>query len=64
VKTQRTLAHFSSIYGTRPKGYFMGTELEGAEMLDGSLFLRAAILTDEYTTHNRSIWSFGGFPED
>jgi hypothetical protein len=58
------LAHFSSIYGTRPKGYFTGTELEGAEMLDGSLFLMAARLSEEYTNHDPRSWSFGGFSED
>ncbi|OAX36703.1 hypothetical protein K503DRAFT_694635 [Rhizopogon vinicolor AM-OR11-026] len=55
VETQRALAHFSSLYGGRPKGYFKGTELEGAEALDGSLFLRAARLTDQYISH--SSWS-------
>jgi hypothetical protein len=58
------LAHFSSIYGTRPKGYFTGTELEGAEMLDGSLFLMAARLSEEYTNRDPRSWSFGGFSED
>ncbi|KAG1824291.1 hypothetical protein EV424DRAFT_1538150 [Suillus variegatus] len=38
-KIQRAFAHFSSLYGARPKGYFKDTELEGAEALDGSLFL-------------------------
>ncbi|KAL0959083.1 hypothetical protein HGRIS_014381 [Hohenbuehelia grisea] len=46
-KIQRTLAHFSSIYGSRPAGLrdLAETELEGAEILDGSLFIRAAGLT-------------------
>ncbi|KAJ8595539.1 hypothetical protein M405DRAFT_338266 [Rhizopogon salebrosus TDB-379] len=64
LKVQRSLAHFSSIYGTRPKGYFKETELEGAEMLDGSLFLMAARLSEEYMSHDPRGWSFGGFPED
>jgi len=63
-KIQRAFAHFSSVYGVRPKGYFTGTELEGAEMLDGSLFLRAARLTDEYMSHGSRSWSFAGFLED
>jgi len=64
LKIQRAFAHFSSVYGVRPKGYFTGTELEGAEMLDGSLFLRAARLTDEFMSHGSRSWSFGGFFED
>ncbi|KAG2149132.1 uncharacterized protein EDB93DRAFT_1240430 [Suillus bovinus] len=60
-KIQRALAHFSSLYGTRPKGYFKDTELEGAEALDGSLFFWAAKLTDEYMSEGRP-WSQEGFP--
>lgn len=45
VKTQRTLAHFNVLYGSRPAGYFKGTKLEGAELLDGSFFLRASLMT-------------------
>ncbi|KAG2340757.1 hypothetical protein BDR05DRAFT_865594, partial [Suillus weaverae] len=44
LKTQRAFAHFSSLYGARSKGYFKDTELEGAEALDGSLFLLATRL--------------------
>ncbi|KAF9259180.1 hypothetical protein L218DRAFT_1004149 [Marasmius fiardii PR-910] len=47
-KCQRALMHFAQLYGSRPKGYWSGkrkTELEGAEEMDGSLFLRAAVLT-------------------
>jgi hypothetical protein len=58
MKIQRAFAHFSSVYGARPQGYFKGTELEGAEALDGSLFLRAARLTDEYMRQDTSNWSF------
>jgi hypothetical protein len=57
LKIMRTFAHFSSLYGARPKGYFKGTELDGAEALDGSLFLRAARLTEEFTSHMTSDWS-------
>ncbi|OAX40835.1 hypothetical protein K503DRAFT_768195 [Rhizopogon vinicolor AM-OR11-026] len=64
LKIQRTFAHFSSVYGVRPKGYFTGTELEGAEVLDGSLFLRAARLTDEHMSHGTKSWSFEGFSEN
>ncbi|RDB21723.1 Oxidoreductase AflY [Hypsizygus marmoreus] len=46
-KLQRALAHWGSVYGSRKAGKadFEGTELEGAESLDGSLFLRVAGLT-------------------
>ena len=37
--------HDAALYGTYPAGYFSGTELEGAELLDGTLFIRAAGLT-------------------
>ena len=45
IKIQRTFAHFNTLYGRRPAGYFKGTELEDAELLDGSLFLRASLST-------------------
>ncbi|KAF9230920.1 hypothetical protein BU15DRAFT_83023 [Melanogaster broomeanus] len=45
AKIQRAFAHFNTLYGLRRAGYFAGTELEGAELLDGSLFVRAAVLT-------------------
>jgi hypothetical protein len=57
LKIQRAFAHFSSIYGSRPKGYFKCTELEGAEELDGTLFVRAARLTDEYMSQGTRKWS-------
>lgn len=65
-KIQRAFAHFSAIYGTRPKGYFAGTELDGAEELDGSLFVRAAVLTADYMGWVREgeeerNWAFDGF---
>lgn len=48
IKIQRAFAHFDTLYGRRRTGYFRGTELEDAELLDGSLFLRAALLTADY----------------
>ncbi|KAL0570873.1 hypothetical protein V5O48_011084 [Marasmius crinis-equi] len=47
VKTQRALAHCASLYGSKKAGgeSFSGIELEGAEAIDGTLFLRAAALT-------------------
>lgn len=44
-KIQRAFAHFDTIYGRRPAGYFGSTELADAALLDGSMFLRAALLT-------------------
>lgn len=66
TKIQRTFAHFSTIYGARPKGYFAGTELDGADELDGSLFLRAAVLTADHMGwvekgEEAKEWSFEGF---
>ncbi|KAG2153340.1 hypothetical protein DEU56DRAFT_480362 [Suillus clintonianus] len=66
LKIQRAFAHFSAVYGTRPRGYFSGTELDGAEELDGSLFLRAAVLTADYMGwvekgEEAKNWSFNGF---
>ncbi|KAG1751806.1 hypothetical protein EDB19DRAFT_2000665 [Suillus lakei] len=65
-KIQRAFAHFSTIYGARPKGYFAGTELDGAEELDGSLFVRAAVLTVDYIGWARGgeearFWGLEGF---
>lgn len=40
IKAERALAHSAALYGTRPRGYFKDTELEGAEYLDGTLFVR------------------------
>ncbi|KAF8126387.1 hypothetical protein EV363DRAFT_1453115 [Boletus edulis] len=48
IKVQRTFAHFNTLYGTRSAGYFKGTELKDAELLDGSLFLRASLLTADH----------------
>ncbi|KAG2130381.1 hypothetical protein DEU56DRAFT_740645 [Suillus clintonianus] len=63
LKIQRAFAHFSSLYGTRPKGYFKDTELEGAEALDGSLFFTAARLTDEYIIRDAKVWDREGASE-
>ncbi|KIK66453.1 hypothetical protein GYMLUDRAFT_218556 [Collybiopsis luxurians FD-317 M1] len=70
-KILRSLAHFALLYGGRKAGEkdFSQTELAGAEMLDGSLFVRAAGLTakrlehtvaDQYLTY----WDRPGFFED
>ena len=51
IKIQRTLAHYSTLFGHRGQGAREGglegaaQELEGAELLDGTLFIRVAGLT-------------------
>ncbi|KAF7311978.1 hypothetical protein MIND_00209600 [Mycena indigotica] len=47
-KTQRTLAHFGSLWSTVPAGEFEDTELDDSSMIDGTLFVRAAALTMEW----------------
>ncbi|KAF8439791.1 hypothetical protein L210DRAFT_3504231 [Boletus edulis BED1] len=59
IKIQRAFAHFNTLYGRRPTGYFKDTELEDANMLDGSLFLRVSLLTAEYVGWVRE----GGVPK-
>ncbi|KAH7914911.1 hypothetical protein BJ138DRAFT_1170289 [Hygrophoropsis aurantiaca] len=44
-KIQRALAHFAASYGSRGQGHWAETGLEDAECLDGTLFLRVAMLT-------------------
>jgi hypothetical protein len=46
-KIQRAFAHFAVLYGSRAPGQadFKDTELEGADKLDGTLFVRAAAAT-------------------
>ena len=44
-KTQRALMHDGTVYGQRAAGDFAGLGLEGAEVLDGTLFVRVAGLT-------------------
>lgn len=59
-KLQRTLNHCSELFGDRKAGYFSRTELKGAELLDGTLFLRVAGLTAtrmESLTENEPPWN-------
>ena len=44
-KIQRALMHNATVYGQRRAGDLAGLELEGAELLDGTLFIRIAGLT-------------------
>lgn len=70
-KIQRALAHFASLYGNRPKGYWKAqrTEnLDGLEELDGTLFARAAGLTANrlgwmMDGEEKGSWDFDGFFE-
>lgn len=75
-KCQRALAHFSAIFGTRAKGHLHAlsnvsdpkARLEGAEHLDGSLFVRVASLTADRLGwmregQEKSAFSFDGFFE-
>ncbi|KAK6971780.1 hypothetical protein R3P38DRAFT_2586737 [Favolaschia claudopus] len=42
AKFQRTLAYYGTLYGGVKAGEFRGTELEGGEYVDGTLFVRTA----------------------
>ena len=71
-KIQRALLHFAQIYGGAAPGSFAHLpELEGAEVLDGTLFVRAAGLTADRVGWMREgqvnkadgfmVWDFAGF---
>ncbi|ESK83662.1 hypothetical protein Moror_2162 [Moniliophthora roreri MCA 2997] len=65
-KLQRTLAHYSALYGSRTAGKadFAETELLGADRLDGTLFVRAAALTAEKLGQDNlppGYWDRSGF---
>lgn len=68
-KIQRAFVHYATLYGARPRGQpdFSQTELEGAEKLDGTLFLRAAQLTAKHFEYEgkgekypaaQTLWDF------
>jgi hypothetical protein len=68
IKLQRALAHFSTLFGARRPGACEGAaeEMEGAELLDGTLFIRAAGLATKKMGRVRegeaaSDWDFTGF---
>lgn len=44
-KLQRALSEYSTYFGLTPPGTFKDTELKDAELIDGTLFVRAAGLT-------------------
>ena len=66
-KLQRALMHYAEVYGGAEPGAFTAlTELEGAELLDGTLFVRAAGLTAGRLGWMREGeekrgWDFAGF---
>lgn len=64
-KLVRALAHYGGIYGARPAGLpdFSGTELPGAEKLDGTLFIRAAGLTCSSGSQHGYEWRREGYFE-
>lgn len=71
-KVQRSLQHFAEVYGGVAPGTFAGiSDLGGAEVLDGTLFIRAAGLTadrlgwmregQQVSAYNFEAWDFTGF---
>lgn len=70
-KIQRAFVHYAQLYGSNAAGkeVFAVTELEGADKVDGSLFLRAATLTHLRVTGDKDFekgnefpwWDFKGF---
>lgn len=65
-KAQRALAHFARVYGGRPAGFWEGTELEDADKIDGTLFVRTAALTMGKLGwlregEEKGEWDFSGF---
>ncbi|RPD56815.1 hypothetical protein L226DRAFT_469036 [Lentinus tigrinus ALCF2SS1-7] len=70
-KLQRSLAHFASLYGSAPAGHLkeLGVELDGAEKIDGSLFVRVAGLSMDRLGWMREgqeeqEWDFDAFYHD
>ncbi|KAG5721543.1 hypothetical protein E4T56_gene13069 [Termitomyces sp. T112] len=56
-KALRALAHFAEVYGTRnaEEEDLKTTELPGAELIDGTLFVRAAVLTNERLRKHKDV---------
>ena len=66
LKLERALAHYATLYGTTKKGRFKNTELEGAENIDGTAFIRVAWLSLNRNGwmregKERGDWDFSGF---
>ncbi|KAI5121366.1 hypothetical protein M0805_001179 [Coniferiporia weirii] len=67
-KALRALAHFAHLLAGRPAGTWSGTGLAGAEVLDGTLFVRVAGLTMNRLGwvregDKKGEWDFTGFWE-
>ncbi|CAA7267836.1 unnamed protein product [Cyclocybe aegerita] len=69
-KLQRALAEYGALWGHIGKGYFKGTELKDAELIDGTLFIRTAGLTagrvgwvreGEPQLTESTAWDYRGF---
>lgn len=67
-KAIRSLAHFAHLLGTKPAGTWAdkNSKLEGAEKLDGTLFIRVASLTMDHLGwvregEEKHEWDFMGF---
>ncbi|KAG6855853.1 hypothetical protein H0H87_010005 [Tephrocybe sp. NHM501043] len=72
-KAIRALAHFSEIYGGRKAGQedFGNIELPGADLIDGTLFVRAAVLNNSKLRDDQNVglrmtayWDRQGFYRD
>ena len=61
MKLQRSLAHAAALYGDRPKGYFSGVDFDDVDLLDGTLFLRTAVLSAEILGWVREGQAIGAF---
>lgn len=65
IKVQRALAHWAALFGGAMRGRWSGaTELKGAELLDGTLFVRTAGLTQERLGWIREGGESGAFDFD
>ncbi|EKM48961.1 uncharacterized protein PHACADRAFT_265953 [Phanerochaete carnosa HHB-10118-sp] len=67
-KAQRSLMHFAVCYGGTELGAFAHSGLQGAEVLDGTLFARVAALTADRLGWMREGegkrgWDFNGFSQ-
>ncbi|EUC53970.1 DUF4243 family protein, partial [Rhizoctonia solani AG-3 Rhs1AP] len=64
VKAERALAHGAALYGARSKGCFSYTELKGAEVIDGTLFVRTGGLLMDTMQWNHKVQREGGIDEE
>ncbi|CAE6505590.1 unnamed protein product, partial [Rhizoctonia solani] len=64
VKAERALAHGAALYGARSKGCFSYTELKGAEVIDGTLFVRTGGLLMDTMQWNHKVQREEGIDEE